>query len=97
MIGFEVPFWREALDLVRKASLLFTGLPIMQVGWDIGFTESGPVIIEANPRPNLVLTHEFLRGTLAAYRSALGTDDVLHRQSVEVSEHRHDHNSRDTG
>ncbi|MBE7416537.1 MAG: hypothetical protein HS128_02115 [Ideonella sp.] len=44
--GFQVPHWFEAMALVRRAALLF--LPSRCLGWDIGFTADGPVIVETN-------------------------------------------------
>jgi hypothetical protein len=45
--GFKIPFFKEALDIVvhmhERFHCFFT------IGWDIAITETGPVIIEANP------------------------------------------------
>lgn len=46
IIGFQVPFWREALELVRKASLLHT--ENRSIGWDLVITPDGPGLIEGN-------------------------------------------------
>jgi hypothetical protein len=51
--NFIVPHFKEACDLVLKA----TGyLPDRYIGWDIAITEDGPVIIEANERPDLFMS-----------------------------------------
>ncbi len=45
--GLELRGWREALALARLAH---TTLPTLRVvGWDIGITDHGAVIVEANP------------------------------------------------
>ncbi len=44
--GSLLPDWRETLDLVRSAARAMPFNPIL--GWDIGFSSTGPVIIEAN-------------------------------------------------
>jgi len=46
IVGFEFPFFREALDLVTDAA---KALPeLSSVGWDIAVLPDGPVLIEAN-------------------------------------------------
>jgi hypothetical protein len=44
---FEVPLWSEAKALAKRASLAF--LPLRTVGWDIGLTPEGAVLVEGNP------------------------------------------------
>lgn len=45
--GFTVPFYHEAVDLVKKAHKeVFYELK--HIGWDVGITNSGPVLIEGN-------------------------------------------------
>jgi hypothetical protein len=41
-----LPFWQEATELVLSTAPRF--LPLRTLGWDVGFTAAGPVIIEAN-------------------------------------------------
>jgi len=44
--NFVVPMIREAKELVIKSARLMPGLRM--VGWDVGITEDGPVLIEGN-------------------------------------------------
>lgn len=44
--GRRVPFFDEACELVRRASLLM--LPMRTLGWDVALTPDGPVVLEAN-------------------------------------------------
>lgn len=44
--NFKIPYLDEAIDLVKKAALLMPGLRLL--GWDVGFSDEGPVIIEGN-------------------------------------------------
>ena len=44
--GLSLPLWTEAQALVLRACL--TMLPMRSIGWDIGLTPSGPILIEAN-------------------------------------------------
>ncbi|MDO4459667.1 MAG: sugar-transfer associated ATP-grasp domain-containing protein [Clostridia bacterium] len=48
-IGFEIPYFAEAIDMCKKAAL---EVPQMgYVGWDVGITENGPVLVEGNNFP----------------------------------------------
>jgi hypothetical protein len=44
--GIEVPHWDEACELVREAALRF--LPLRSLGWDVGISPAGPILVEAN-------------------------------------------------
>ncbi|TXK65570.1 sugar-transfer associated ATP-grasp domain-containing protein [Alkalisalibacterium limincola] len=46
IVGFQVPFWPETLDMVRRASLLHP--QNRSIGWDIVITPEGPGLIEGN-------------------------------------------------
>jgi glutathione synthase/RimK-type ligase-like ATP-grasp enzyme len=41
-----LPHIEEAIEIVKKAASLMPGLRL--VGWDVGFSDEGPVIIEGN-------------------------------------------------
>ena len=46
LIGYKVPFMKEAVEMVKKAAL---EIPQMRyVGWDVAITPKGPAIIEGN-------------------------------------------------
>ena len=50
--NFKVPFFLEALDLVKK----FTNcIPNRLIGWDIAITESGPLVLEGNNTPGITI------------------------------------------
>ena len=44
--GLCLPHWDEARALVTRAALTF--LPLRTIGWDVGLTPAGPVIVEGN-------------------------------------------------
>lgn len=44
--GFELPFWRDACELVKTAATQF--LPLRTIGWDVALAPDQPYIIEAN-------------------------------------------------
>jgi len=45
--GFEVPYFKEGLEMVRRAGRDVNGY----IGWDVAITEEGPVLIEGNVDP----------------------------------------------
>lgn len=49
ILGFEVPFWEECIELVHKAAMVVSGAGY--IGWDVAVTPSGPVLIEGNAFP----------------------------------------------
>lgn len=46
VVGFQVPFWEDTLDLVRDASMLHP--ENRSIGWDVVITATGPGLIEGN-------------------------------------------------
>jgi hypothetical protein len=44
---FQIPYFKEAKELIIKAAAYMPGLRL--IGWDIGIAESGPILIEGNP------------------------------------------------
>lgn len=44
--GTKLPFWTEVLELARTAHAVLPEVPA--VAWDIGITDDGPVLVEAN-------------------------------------------------
>jgi hypothetical protein len=44
--GAVLPFWAEAKKLAFEAHKVFASLP--SVGWDVGITNDGPVVVEGN-------------------------------------------------
>ncbi|MEM0541997.1 sugar-transfer associated ATP-grasp domain-containing protein [Flavobacterium sp. j3] len=46
IVGFQIPFWKETLEMVKKAALQYP--QNRSIGWDIVITENGPGFIEGN-------------------------------------------------
>lgn len=46
--SFRIPWWDETLELAVRAARVF--LPHPSIGWDIGITAAGPVLVEGNTR-----------------------------------------------
>lgn len=47
--GFQFPDWDKAMDMITQAAKEIPGL--RYVGWDIAFSENGPVMVEGNEFP----------------------------------------------
>ncbi len=68
--GFQLPDFRQACDLVLKGAL--ESDKILVIGWDVAFSDKGPVIIEANRRPGYDLVQMLdKRGRMDIIRSVL--------------------------
>lgn len=46
IVGFEVPFWKETIEMAKAAAQLHP--QNRSIGWDIVITENGPGLIEGN-------------------------------------------------
>lgn len=53
LIGLAVPYWAEACELAMRAAACFPNTKA--VGWDIGISPSGPLLIEGNGTWNPVV------------------------------------------
>ena len=49
IVGFQFPDWEKAMDMVVRAAHKVPGL--RYVGWDIAFSDKGPVMVEGNEFP----------------------------------------------
>ena len=50
IIGFEIPFWKEAKEMCLKAAEKFPEMRF--VAWDVAITPEGPTFIEGNSFPS---------------------------------------------
>lgn len=46
LIGYQVPHWEAAAELVKRAAPHFD--PLSCIGWDVALTDAGPFLIEGN-------------------------------------------------
>lgn len=51
LAGFAIPCWAEALETVREGARALVDTPL--IGWDVAITDEGPVLIEADPGPDM--------------------------------------------
>lgn len=56
-VGFEIPFYKEAVELVEKASAKFPEMGYL--GWDVAITPEGPVLLEANNMPGYDIAQNY--------------------------------------
>ncbi|MFO1251719.1 MAG: sugar-transfer associated ATP-grasp domain-containing protein [Inhella sp.] len=77
LVGFQLPDWTAALDLVHRASAHFPGLRLQN--WDVALCPEGPVLIELNTESELAVPQAIsgrglmdarLRGMLAELEQA---------------------------
>ena len=75
LIGFEVPYFKQALELCKQAALIEPH--IRYVGWDIAITPNGPVIVEGNDLPGYDMPQNYYvsgsdRGMLKEFEDLVG-------------------------
>lgn len=68
--GVTIPDWKALSDLVDRSAVAFNFIPC--IGWDIGITDQGPVVIEINTRPRCISVQCTRSSGLLA--SALGSE-----------------------
>lgn len=77
LVGFEIPYFKEALELCKKAAMVKP--EVAYVGWDIAITENGPVIVEGNPLPGYDMPQNYF---------ASGKDEGLKPKFEELLKNR---------
>ncbi len=69
IIGFQVPLFKEAVELVREAAKVIP--EVGYVGWDVAISEEGPMVIEGNCYPGVFQTKPSMKedktGSLPKY------------------------------
>lgn len=57
LIGFEIPYFNEALELCKNAAKVEN--KVRYVGWDIAISDKGPLIVEGNPLPGYDMAQNY--------------------------------------
>jgi hypothetical protein len=87
--GIEVPFWTETKQLALRAMSAFPGQ--RSIGFDIGISDDGPVIIEANSAWAVWMMQSphrkgLVRGHFLRFLEELGAEDVIRRKARRLPE-----------
>lgn len=76
-VGFQVPCFREAVELVKKAAMVVP--QVGYVGWDVAIGENGPLLIEGNVIPGYDMCQNYCHlkkkgeGILPRFEKVMGT------------------------
>lgn len=62
MLGFQIPFWKEVVNLVKEAALIVP--EVRWIGWDVAISTKGPLLVEANHNPDQEFLEFFGNGFL---------------------------------
>jgi len=74
--GFKVPFFQESVELVKKAHKeVFHELK--HIGWDVGITDEGPVLIEGNSGADMFAAQMICR-PFNYYNDDLIQENLIH-------------------
>lgn len=57
LIGFEIPYFKEAVELIKKAALVVDNMKY--VGWDVAITPDGPILVEGNNFPSYDMVQNY--------------------------------------
>lgn len=81
--GARLPFWDDALDVARRAARAFTHQPFL--GFDLAFTDQGPMILEANSTWSWALSQAAIeRGGRSMLLESLQDLDITGEELAEV-------------
>lgn len=72
--GFQIPYYKEALELCQQAAFVVPEL--RYIGWDVGISSDGPVLVEGNNLPGYDMPQNHLFnpsgiGMKAVYEAAI--------------------------
>ena len=75
--GFEIPMFEQAVELCKRAALVFP--KVAYIGWDVAITPDGPVLVEGNTLPSydMVQNYEHIdekTGIKPRFEAVLGKD-----------------------
>lgn len=74
---FQIPFWKETMDLVKKCAKVNQNIKV--VGWDVAITKNGPILVEGNRRPGFDLVQVL---------SKRGRKDIMYYVNNRLSENK---------
>ena len=85
IIGFQLPDWEAAIDLVKSASACFPGLRLQN--WDVALCPQGPVLLELNTEselgvPQAISGRGLMDKQLRDILSQIDADNQRHRAAI---------------
>ena len=85
IVGFQLPDWERAVDLVKSATGNFPGLRLQN--WDVALCPEGPVLLELNTESELGVPQAISGAGMMDQRlrdilSQIGLDNEAHRAAV---------------
>lgn len=85
--GFQVPYWKEILSIVKAASLAHP--QNRSIGWDVAITEKGPGLIEGNHDWCKLLwqlpVQQGLRPMLEKHSAEFGPSSIPTHQTIQTN------------
>ena len=82
IVGTRLPFWSEVKALAEQAHAVFPNAGVM--GWDVGLSEDGPVIVEGNNGPHHTLYQLATGEGILNARFAPVFDKIAARKAASV-------------
>ena len=73
---FSIPFYNEAIEMTKSLHLLFQ--QFFMIGWDIGITPEGPIVIEGNQVADLYYAQLLFGGLKSEYLSYSHEYQTMH-------------------
>ena len=67
--GFRVPMWEETKQMIARAVQVAPETLI--IGWDVAYTDDGPILIEGNAYPGVQILQGGYRGLARDWRRAM--------------------------
>ena len=58
--NYKIPFWNEIIKFAKDIASKYS--PIKYIGWDIAYSESGPILIEGNNGPSIEIIQDHFGG-----------------------------------
>ena len=79
LIGFKIPYFKEAIELCKKAALVEKH--IRYIGWDVAITPDGPILVEGNQLPGYDMPQNYFvtnkdSGLLPDFEKILGKINI---------------------
>lgn len=94
LVGFEIPYWSQTLEMVKEAQAAFHGY--ICPGWDIAICDDGPRILEVNAFGDIDLSQHacrsgFIDSRFMSLMRERGLEDLLYSGPGRTRKSPHNH------